>query len=90
MWYKVRPTDRTIGEQVLPDRRQINEAGAHHGTTKHATMARNRHTSKSISVHSKQKPTKLREWIRRVAGMTRSIMSALQPKLLRPTRTFYP
>ena len=42
MYYKVRPIDRTTGEEVLPDRRTISEAGARLGTTESATTARNR------------------------------------------------
>ena len=40
----------------------------------------NRDTSKPISAHSKSRPTKLSERIRRLAGMSRSITSALRSK----------
>ena len=62
---------RTTREEVLPDRRTISEAGASLGTTESATTARNKDTLKSIAENSKQKPTKLKERIRRVAGMKR-------------------
>ena len=61
------------------------------GSSSESTIiARNRDTSKPIAVHSKPKLTKLRERIRRVADMTRSITSALQPKFCQATRTYYP
>ena len=78
------------GEEVLPDRRQINKTGASPGTTEPAIIARNRDTSKPIATHSKPKMTKLNERIRRVASMRRSIMLALQPTFCQATRIYYP
>ena len=76
----VRPTDRTVGVEILPDNRLMREAGASPGIIEHETIATNPNISRSIPTPSKPRMIRLREPITRATGRRRSTTSVNPPK----------